>query len=268
MNKILSYFNYYKPGVGQSLGLLGWMLVGSLIGNGLELLIRMAFGIDAAMEYGLLFSYPCVFIPAIVYAALRSRRNRLAGDEGVEVDWHGFPGFRMGIEAILVTIAVGYIVDPLQMLLPEPPEWLKSMLDSVVKGNIVINLICASVMAPVFEEWFCRGMIMRGLMANGKSAWFAIIVSSLVFAFIHLNPWQAIPAFLLGCLFGFVYYRTGSLKITMLMHCANNTLAIVVSRIDLFNGADHWYDFFGPTAFWIIFAVLLVFFGFFIKNYR
>ena len=268
MNKILSYFNYYKPGVGQSFGLLGWMFVGTLIGNGFELLVQTAFGREVALEYGILVAYPWAFIPAIIYAALKSRKNRLAGEDATDVDWHGFPGFRMGVEAILVTIAVGYIVDPLQILLPEPPERLKALLESVVNGNIVVNLVCASIMAPILEEWFCRGMIMRGLMANGKSAWFAIIFSSLVFAFIHLNPWQAIPAFLLGCLFGFVYYRTGSLKITMLMHCANNTLAIVLSRLDMFKGSDHWYDYFGPTSFWIIFAVMLVFFGFFIKNYR
>ena len=30
---------------------------------------------------------------------------------------------------------------------------------------------------------------------------------------------------------GYVYYRTGSLKLTMLMHCANNTLSVLLAKL-------------------------------------
>ncbi|MCR5004109.1 MAG: CPBP family intramembrane metalloprotease [Bacteroidales bacterium] len=268
MSRILSFFDHFKPGVAQSLGLIGWLLVGALLGNIVVLLVQNTFGSDAALSYGTLLSYPLTFVPAVLYALLKSAKARKAGEEGSEVDWHGFPGFRMGLEAIAVTIAVGFVVEPLQMLLPDIPEKLKILLESVTGGNIVISMLCAAVMAPVLEEWLCRGMIMRGLIANGKSPWFAIIFSAFIFALIHLNPWQAIPAFLLGCLFGFVYYRTHSLKITMLMHCANNTFAIILGHIDRFKDVTNWYEVLDPLTYWATFAVLLLAVGLFIKSYR
>lgn len=69
-----------------------------------------------------------------------------------------------------------------------------------------------------------------------KPVW-AIFWSAVFFAFIHLNPWQAVPAFILGCLFGYVYYKTGSLKLTMLMHFTNNTFSLIFSNIDKFKDA-------------------------------
>ena len=60
---------------------------------------------------------------------------------------------------------------------------------------------------------------------------------------------------MLGCLFGYVYYRTGSLKLTMLMHCVNNTFAVVCSRIDSLSEMDNWVDILPGTQYWILFAV-------------
>ena len=93
-------------------------------------------------------------------------------------------------------------------------------------------------MAPFFEEWLCRGMVLRGLLnykkvgtdKRGMHPAAAIAISAFFFAFIHLNPWQAIPAFLMGLVFGYVYYKTGSLKLTMLMHFTNNTFALCMAQ--------------------------------------
>ena len=73
-----------------------------------------------------------------------------------------------------------------------------------------------------------------------------------------MNPWQAIPAFALGALFGYVYYKTGSLKLTMLMHFANNTLALTFAKIPQFKGAETFMDILSPWAYWCIFALCVV----------
>lgn len=70
-----------------------------------------------------------------------------------------------------------------------------------------------------------------------------MIISSLFFAFIHLNPWQALPAFILGMLFAYVYYRTGSLKLTMLMHCTNNTFAALAGQNEAFREMSSYSEF-------------------------
>ena len=128
-----------------------------------------------------------------------------------------------------------------------------------------MNLLCVSIFAPIFEEWLCRGMVLRGLL-NAKredgsrvsSPFWAIVISSLFFAAIHGNPWQAIPAFTMGCLMGYVYYRTGSLKLTMLMHCVNNTFAVICSHIDSLSEMENWTDVLPGNPYWILFAVCVL----------
>ena len=128
------------------------------------------------------------------------------------------------------------------------PQWLEETMKQLLDAPLWITLISVSVFAPLFEEWLCRGVVLRGLLAK-NSPMTAITVSAAFFAIIHLNPWQAIPAFILGLLFGYVYYKTGSLKLTMLMHCANNTLAAIFSRIPAFEEAESFIEVMNPWTY-------------------
>ena len=99
---------------------------------------------------------------------------------------------------------------------------------------------------------------MRGLL-NKVSPAAAISISAAFFAVIHLNPWQAIPAFVLGLLFGLVYYKTGSLKLTMLMHCVNNTMAALLSRVPSLKDVDSIVDVMSPWTYASIFICCAAF---------
>ena len=81
----------------------------------------------------------------------------------------------------------------------------------------------------------------------------AIAISAIFFATIHGNLWQGISAFILGSFFGYAYYKTGSLKLTMLMHCVNNTLATLLSRIPGMGEAESFMDVLSPWAYWLEF---------------
>ena len=69
---------------------------------------------------------------------------------------------------------------------------------------------------------------------RGMNPALAIAISAIFFATIHGNLWQGISAFILGSFFGYVYYKTGSLKLTMLMHCVNNTVSVLSSKLPAF----------------------------------
>ena len=84
------------------------------------------------------------------------------------------------------------------------------------------------------------------------------MISAAVFGLIHGNIWQAIPAFLIGCLLGYVYYKTGSLKLTMLMHCVNNTLAVVFSRIPGLEDVEFLAEIMSPWAYILVLAAFAV----------
>lgn len=234
---ILSDFDYYLPDIKGMFILLALLLVGALLGNLVTLLMSFLPGGESlAGEYSMLISYPVMFIPPLLYAAGRSKFLRdFDMASPVPVDGRNFGKLGFWILAPMVTVttlAAGFAIDPLSRLLPPTPEWFDRLNEQMLVGTpLWVTLISVSVFAPLFEEWLCRGLILRGLLKRMRPVW-AMVISSLFFAFIHLNPWQALPAFILGMIFACVYYRTGSLKLTMLMHCTNNTFAALLGQND------------------------------------
>lgn len=232
---IFKDFDYYLPDIKGLFILLALLVAGALIGN----LVSMAFTmIPGGEKYMMLVSYPVMFIPALIYAAGKSKVSRdFDIVRPIPVDRNGFGrigGFGLAVMCIIVTLAAGFAVDPLSGLLPPTPEWFDKLNEQMLTGTpLLATLVSVSVFAPLFEEWLCRGLVLRGLLSRMKPVW-AMVISSAFFALIHMNPWQALPAFLLGMLFAFVYYRTGSLKLTMLMHCTNNTFAALLGQNEAF----------------------------------
>lgn len=243
-------------------------LVGALLGNLVVMALQLGFSAEFAQEYGTIVSYPVMFIPPMLYASAQSRRNSFMpwGEDGnppagVPLDSNNFGrlgGWWLALVASIATMAASFVAEPVNALLPEMPEILKQALEQLTEGPVWISLISVSVFAPLFEEWLCRGLVLRGLLRKMSPAW-AIAISALFFAVLHMNPWQAIPAFILGLLFGYVYYRTGSLKLTMLMHCVNNTMAVVFSHIPSLADAETFLDVMSPWAYACVYVACILF---------
>lgn len=256
---------YYVPGVAELFVILVLFLAGSLVGSLASSLFILIFK-DVAIEYAMLVAYPISFVPVIIYASIRSR-DRSFNNLGFKLDNSNFDGRSAALCALMViigTFSVSFVADRITMYLPQMPESLKNTIDSITGGVFWADFLSAAIFAPIFEEWMCRGLVLRGLLnsrrrdgSTMKPIW-AIIWSAFFFAVIHLNPWQAVPAFLLGCLFGYVYYKTGSLKLTMLMHFFNNGFAVVLNHIDGYEEAENMADVFPPTEYWIIFGCSIV----------
>ena len=257
---LFSSYTHFLPGFGGIVTLLVLFLVGALLGNLVTLGLGAVLGEQFIGNYGMLISYPTMFIPAMLYASAKSRLNEYTTDE-VPLDkglGKGKTRATLIAVGIFSTIAMAFAVEPVTALLPPMPEWLEDTMKSLLENTpLWATLISVSVMAPLFEEWLCRGLILRGLLQK-SSPLTAIVVSALIFAVIHMNPWQAIPAFCLGLLFGYVYYKTGSLKLTILMHCVNNTMAALCSRIPEFKDAETFMDILSPWAYWSIYAACLL----------
>lgn len=80
-----------------------------------------------------------------------------------------------------------------------------------------------AVLAPVFEEYWFRGVIQSSLAPYGNG--FAILVSSLCFGMAHGNIHQFCYTAIVGICLGYVRYATGSLVPTMIMHAIFNSIA-------------------------------------------
>ncbi len=272
---VLSGFSWHVPGVSGMFAMLGMMLVGALLGNVVSLCL-LPLGQETVQKYGALISYPVMFIPPMIYAKMKSVRN-MAFETGYKIDSCHFGRGGAVLTAVLcmaATCAMAFDMDAVSSLMPPMPEVLKKVMDGMTQGNFWLNFLSVSIFAPFFEEWLCRGTVLRGLLnhvrADGtrmKPAW-AIIISALFFAVIHMNPWQAVPAFAAGCLMGYVYYRTGSLMLTMLMHFANNTLALAVGQIESLKDYDSWLDIMPGRMYWIAFVAALLLIILFVRFIR
>ena len=258
--KFYERYSYYVPAVQDMFILIVWLLLGALLGNIVTLVIAGIAGVENSGIYSMLLSYPLMFIPGMIYASAKSHKaGYRTGGYLLDSDHFGSKGgFACALVVSAATLALNFCSDTLSALLPPMPEFLKEVLGTLTQGNIVLNLICVSIFAPFFEEWLCRGMILRGLLGNGMKPVWAIVVSAVFFAVIHANPWQAIPAFILGAAFGYVYYKTGSLKLTMLMHCVNNTFSVILSNIDSIKDAENWKEILPSQYYWIIFAACII----------
>lgn len=213
--------------------LLLMLLAGACLGNLLILLLTFMTDIRTATDYGMLISYPVMFLPPMWYASYQSRRNQFF-DTGYALDSSHFgnlKGWGMALMVTVVTWACSFITDPVVSALPDMPEELKTMFEQMMQdGPLWVTVVSTVIFAPIFEEWLCRGMVLRGLLQKVHPAW-AMVISALFFALIHLNPWQAVPAFVTGILLAYVYYRTGSLKLTILMHAVNNGTSVIISQL-------------------------------------
>ena len=246
---LFSNYSHFLPGIGGIFGILGLFILGALLGNILVLGLQF-ISPEFAKEYGTIISYPVMFIPAMLYASSKSRfdENFVQGYRMDSNNFGRFSGLQIAVIVSIATLATAFMTDALSSLMPPMPEWLEATLKQLLDAPLWITLISVSVFAPLFEEWLCRGVVLRGLLAK-NSPMTAITVSAAFFAIIHLNPWQAIPAFILGLLFGYVYYKTGSLKLTMLMHCANNAMAAIFSRIPAFEEAESFIEVMNPWTY-------------------
>jgi membrane protease YdiL (CAAX protease family) len=251
--------SHYVPGYSGMFMLFVMFLIGALLGS----LIVGAMGVvsmEFAQIYGTVISYPVMFIPPWLYVTAQSRRNEFF-ETGYSLDSSNFGrlgGFRMALIVSVATLALGFVTDSLNAIMPQTPEWFENAMAQIMDAPVWITLISVSIFAPLFEEWLCRGVILRGLLQKTHPV-SAILVSAVFFAVLHMNPWQALPAFILGALFGYIYYKTGSLKLTMLMHCVNNTFAVVFSKIPSLENAEGFADVMSTWAYICIFIASIAF---------
>lgn len=141
-----------------------------------------------------------------------------------------FRGFDIQIVPylLLFVLGFGYVSDYLTSLIPMPAKIEQLMKDMISVSFWGFLAIC--IAAPLLEEIFFRGILLRSYLIN-YSTKKAIVWSALFFAIIHLNPWQSIPAFGMGCFMGWLFYKTKSLLPSLIVHFLNNLIAFVTISV-------------------------------------
>jgi hypothetical protein len=134
--------------------------------------------------------------------------------------------------AVVLTAAGAQIVlseidNVVRTVLP-PPEWLESaFVDLLGAEGLFASIVLLVAVAPLTEEPLFRGIILHGFRRR-YSPLRACVLSSLLFAAVHLNPWQFIGAFAVGLYLSYLALRTRSLALPMIVHALHNALPLLM----------------------------------------
>jgi len=199
-----------------------WRVVGTIIlFSMLFSLIVKQFETTLGKELTSLISY--VLTMGITFVIIH--RKRINRQETSNYDF-GIGSRKIVLLLCFATIAIQIgIIVPIISQIPMPEYMQKILLDRGSETG-VYSFISIVIAAPILEELIFRGIILNGLLKS-YSPLKSIIISSLLFGLVHLNPWQFIGASIGGILSGWVYFKTKKITLPIIIHMTNNLLAFL-----------------------------------------
>jgi membrane protease YdiL (CAAX protease family) len=160
----------------------------------------------------------CPAVLAVLWIAIRLARRRFASY--LALRW---PSRNYLLIGVAVSLAVVPIWDGLSHLtghVMSPSFVLDTSRTARDAGLQWLLLIAACVAAPITEEFMVRGFLYRGFAASFLGPVGAIVLSSAMWAAIHVQyDWYFMTEVLvIGLIFGYLRYRSGSTWLTVMMH--------------------------------------------------
>jgi membrane protease YdiL (CAAX protease family) len=242
---MIQKFQYFKPSLGQSWLLVALVIVGSIVA---------AFVMPNAPHS---LGYFVMMMIPVAFCWWQGANAQFAGERPLPINAPHFGKMHPILFFLIAGIALltlSVVIEPTTSFIPMPDSIKRIFEDAFMDSPLWDAILATCILAPVLEEFLCRGMMLRGMLPQ-KGARKAILWSAFLFAFMHLNPWQSIPAFLIGIFMGWVYWQTHCLWATIFLHFLNNATSIVISRIwtDLPVDAA-WKDILPPAQYWVMYA--------------
>lgn len=209
------------PNVAQSFGITGIVILGMLFLSPVNLVLNNLIGKEASM---FIYYLLAIGLPFFIVYTIRKRKT-------------GKDSFNLSIEnkvvipfIIIGTVALLFgIISPIGNLIPMPESIKKAFMDFGSQTGVFAFMLMV-VAAPILEELIFRGIILDGLLKK-YSPEKSILLSSLLFGLVHLNPWQFVTGFIIGIFAGWIYYKTKSLSLTIIIHAAANLSGYIMRYI-------------------------------------
>lgn len=141
------------------------------------------------------------------------------------------PSLKYIVIGILAYIVVEFVVVlVLEGIIYIYPDMLNGLQeDNYFKGNIPLDIMVTAFMPAVFEEILCRGFIF-GMLNKVSGPKVAIIVSTLLFAVMHIHPLLILNTIAAGLLCGYLVHKSKSIFVPMIVHFINNTMVILAQN--------------------------------------
>ena len=138
-------------------------------------------------------------------------------------------------------------------------DWMKNAEDQAGKltdtflrgksfGNFLFNIFMIGILPAIGEEFMFRGILQRLLKDLLKNIHVAIFITGFLFGAMHMQFYGLLPRMILGVIFGYLFYWSGSIWVPVFAHFINNSGAIVVSWLSNIGLISQKYQDFGSTG--------------------
>lgn len=148
----------------------------------------------------------------ICYFFLRYIRFSTTFDTS-SIKWR--PGMLAIAGGILGALSISILTEKVEL----PYELMQTTL---AMSHNFWGLLAIVIIGPILEELLFREAIIGEMLRRNAKPWVAILASAIAFGIAHFNLAQGLYAFPLAILFGIIYYKTGNIILTSLLHIINN----------------------------------------------
>ena len=127
----------------------------------------------------------------------------------------------------------------------EKAEWIIKLFIS--QGSLFSSMVIIALLAAVSEELLFRSVIQKALIKLFKNAHVAIIVTAVIFSAFHGDLFGFVPRIILGLMLGYMFWFSGSIIPSMLMHFVNNATIVMLYYLNTRGFIDIDVEKFGQT---------------------
>lgn len=93
--------------------------------------------------------------------------------------------------------------------------------------NLLVNVFLIAITPAIGEELAFRGVLQPLFIKLSNKKHLSILFVAFVFAFIHFQFLDFLPRFALGVIYGYLYFYSKNIFITIILHFSNNLLALL-----------------------------------------
>lgn len=171
----------------------------------------------------------------VLLLALFARRAGASAAEYLGLIWPRRSEVIFGFAALVVLIVAGNGLSWLLGRSLVTPFQLDIYRTASAGGWLLWLWLAVVVATPIGEEIIFRGFLFRGWLQSPRDVWPVIVVTSLLWAVIHLQyDWYVIgQVFVFGLLLGWMRWTTGSTILTILLHALINSEGMIETLVDL-----------------------------------
>ncbi len=192
---------------------------------------------NAMMVIQAVTTFVLFFLPAVIYAKICYHNSGKFIGTGTTVSLKQI--FWVIVMVILV-FPVGGALAELNKIIPIPQDWANYFQQKEdarrVQESVFINIntfpkyllsmFIIAILPAIFEEFFFRAG-----MQNLFIRWFggplaAILLTSVIFSLVHLSYYGFLVRFALGVVLGLIYYYSGSIWLSVLLHFLFNGIQV------------------------------------------